>query len=125
MDIPDRFIPTVKLNPKTADRTSLIKTKGLFIKGPIPMAWLSGVAKLPGKSMQVALALFWLAAMRPNDKVKMTRQAMRLFNVSDDSYRDAIPRLEAAGLIKVWRAPGRRAQVEIVRDIAPATKPGL
>ena len=43
----------------------------------------------------------------------------KYFNVSDDAYRDALPRLEEAGLIKVWRAPGKRAQVEIVRTITP------
>lgn len=89
------------------------------------MSWLSSAAKLPGKGFHVALALFWLAGMKPQGKVKMTRQAHNLFNVSNDAYRDALQRLEEAGLIKVWPAPGQRAQVEIVHHIAQATESGL
>jgi DNA-binding FadR family transcriptional regulator len=83
------------------------------------MVWLSAVAKLPGKALNVALALFWLAGMNPQQKIKMTRHALDLFKVSDDSYRDALSRLADAGLIKVWPAPGQRALVEIVRGATP------
>jgi hypothetical protein len=121
----DRLVPTVKLNYSATQGFQAAKRQELFIKGPIPMSWLSPAAKLPGKAVHVALALFWLAGMKPQGKVKMTRQAQNLFNVSNDAYRDALPRLEEEGLIKVWRAPGQRAQVEIVRHIAPATEPGL
>lgn len=91
------------------------KEGDLFIKGPLPMGWLSKAAKLPGKAIQVALALWWLAGMKPQQKVKVTQQALKLLNVSNDAYRDALPRLEGIGLIKVSRAPGQRAMVEIVR----------
>jgi DNA-binding FadR family transcriptional regulator len=53
--------------------------------------------------------------MKPQQKVKVTQQALKLLNVSNDAYRDALPRLEGIGLIKVSRAPGQRAMVEIVR----------
>ncbi len=96
----------------------------LFIKGPIPMAWISSAANLPGKSILVALAFFWLAGMKQQQKVKITRQALELFNVSDDAYRDALIRLEQAGLIKVSRAQGQRALVEIVRHITLENQPG-
>ena len=96
----------------------------LFIKGPIPMEWISSAANLPGKAIQVALAFFWLAGMKPHQKVKITRQALELFNVSDDAYRDALIRLEQAGLIKVSRAQGQRALVEIVRHITLENQPG-
>lgn len=83
------------------------------------MAWISSAADLPGKAVHVALAIFWLVGMRPQRQVKMTRKALNLFNVSEDAYRDALPRLEAAGLIKVSRFPGQRALVEIVRHTTP------
>jgi hypothetical protein len=119
MYIPDRLVPAVALRYLPDHRFRPVKRAEPFIKGPIPMAWLSSAAKLPGKVIHVALGLFWLAGMKPQQKIKMTRQALDLFNVSNDAYRDALLRLEAAGLIKVWRAPGQRAQVEIVRDITP------
>lgn len=121
----DRSVPTVKLKYSATQGFQANKREGLFVKGPIPMSWLSSAARLPGKSVHVALALFWLAGMKPQGKVKMTRQAQNLFNVSDDAYRDALPRLEEAGLIKVWRAPGQRAQVEIVDHFTKVNEPGL
>jgi hypothetical protein len=119
MYLPDRLVPTVKLRYTPDHGFKPVKRGEPFIKGPIPMSWISCAAKLPGKAIHVALALFWLAGMKPLHKIKVTRQALKYFSVSDDAYRDALPRLEEAGLIKVWRAPGKRAQVEIVRTITP------
>ena len=34
-----------------------------FLKGPIPMAWLNAAAKLPGKTLNVGIAIWWLAGM--------------------------------------------------------------
>jgi DNA-binding FadR family transcriptional regulator len=89
------------------------------------MAWVSATAKLPEKVINVALALFWLDGMKQHRGVRMTRQALQLFNVSDDAYRDALVRLEEAGLISVTRAAGQRAQVEIVRYADPVDLPIL
>ncbi len=111
----DRLVPTVMLRYTQNEGFKPTRQRDLFIKGPIPMEWISSAANLPGKSIQVALAFFWLAGMKQQQKVKITRQALELFNVSDDAYRDALPRLEAAGLIRVSPAPGQRALVEIVR----------
>lgn len=121
----DRLIPTVKLRYSPDKGLSPVKQGDLFIRGPIPMAWISAAATLPGKALHVALALFWLAGMKPQQKIKITRQALGLFSVSDDAYRDALPRLTAAGLIKVWPAPGQRALVEIVRGATPKMNPVL
>ncbi len=124
MDVPDRLIPVVKLRHTLGGRFNCVRLGDLFIKGPIPMAWLSCAAKLPGKAIQVALALFWLAGMTPKDKIKMTQQALNLFNVSNDAYHDSLPRLETAGLIKVWRAIGQRAQVKIIPNGESNQLPG-
>jgi hypothetical protein len=117
----DRQVPTVKMKFSPDQGYKVSAPGDLFIKGPIPMGWIAVAAKLPGKAIHAALALFWLAGMKPQGKIKMTRQALNLFNVSDDAYRDALPRLEKAGLVRVWRAPGQRAQVEIVRDVTPVS----
>ena len=117
MYLDDRLVPTVKLKFTPGQGCNLAKRSNLFIKGPIPMEWVTKASGLPGKAIHVALAIWWLAGMRPLDKLKVTRQALNLLHVSDDAYRDALPRLEQAGLIKVWRAPGQRAQVEIVHNI--------
>ena len=89
------------------------------------MDWISAAAKLPGKAIHVALALYWMDGMNPQKRFKITRRALDLFNVSDDAYRDALLRMEAATLIRVSRSPGQRAMVEIVRDISKENNPVL
>jgi DNA-binding FadR family transcriptional regulator len=91
------------------------------------MDWIAKAAKLPGKAVQTALALWWLAGMKPQQKIKISRQALELMNVSDDAYRDALRRLDQAGLINVFRMPGQRPMVEIlyVSDQDHATGPSI
>ena len=113
----DQNVPTVKLKYEQSNGFVTARQQGFFIKGPLPMEWMSKAALLPGKAIQVALALWWLAGMKPQQKIKVTRQALNFFNVSNDAYRDALLRLELSGLVKVSRLPGQRAQVEIVTNI--------
>lgn len=124
MSTDDRFIPYEKLRYTQGLGFSKAKQVSLFIKGPIPMDWISAAAKLPGKAIHVALALCWMDGMNPQKRFKITRRALELFKVSDDAYRDALLRMEAAKLIRVSRSPGQRALVEIVRDITQGKQPG-
>ena len=85
-----------------------------FLKGPIPMAWLNAAAKLPGKTLNVGLAIWWLAGMSKTTAFKLTRKALNQLGVSRDAASDALRRLEDNGLILVKRLPGQRPTVEIV-----------
>ncbi len=87
----------------------------LFIKGPVPVAWLAAAAKLPGKALNVGLAIHWLAGMSAGKPFKMTRRSQELFALSDDAARDGLQRLEGAGLITVLRRPGQRPLISILR----------
>ena len=91
-----------------------VRQKAHFLKGPIPMPWLSKAADLPGKSLNVALAIHWLYGMARGKSVTITQLALANFRVSNDAYLDALPRLEAAGLIRVQRAAGRRAIITVL-----------
>jgi hypothetical protein len=124
MSTDDRLIPHEKLRYTHGLGFSKAKQVSLFIKGPIPMDWISAAAKLPGKAIHVALALYWMDGMNPQKRFKITRRALEQFKVSDDAYRDALLRMEAAKLIRVSRSPGQRALVEIVRDITQGKQPG-
>lgn len=86
---------------------------GLFLKGPIPIRWLGAVCALPGKTVQVALAIWWLASMKNFEPIKVTKRALALFHVSNDAYRDAVRRLTEAGLISCTTAPGQRSLIKI------------
>ena len=93
-----------------------------FLKGPIPMAWLNVAARLPGKTLNVGLAIWWLAGMSNTTAFKLTRKALDQLAVSRDAASDALKRLEDNGLILVKRLPGQRSTVEILPVAQGVTK---
>ncbi len=119
----DGDITVTRLRYSASDKT-LVKAPStgssyvgakLFIKGPVPLEWLSAVAKLPGKCLNVAMAIQWLMGMSGGKPAKLTAKALRSLNVSDDTTSDCLRRMEQAGLIDVTRQPGQRSVI-CVRD---------
>jgi hypothetical protein len=80
----------------------------------IPLSWLSQAAKLPGKTLQVALTLWYLRSTSDGGAVKLTKKALELFNVNRETAGDAVCRLEEEGLITVDRQPGMKHTVMIL-----------
>jgi hypothetical protein len=105
-------VKRVELDPKTGMWVEN-KQSAFFIKGPIPLPWLSIAAGLPGKAINVALAICWLAGMASSNSVKVSAKALAYFCISQDAYRDGLARLEAAGLVEVDRRAGQRAIISI------------
>ena len=92
------------------------------LKGPIPMAWLNEAARLPGKALNLGIAIWWLAGMAQTKTFKLTGKALAQLGVSRDAAADALKRLEGRGLIRVQRAPGQRPTVEILSVARKVTK---
>jgi len=78
------------------------------------MPWLSRAAYLPGKTLSVAIALWWLYGMGSGQPFKLTRTALKYFNIGRDATSDALCRLEEAGLIEVKRTKGQRPTITIL-----------
>ncbi|MGJ0486012.1 MAG: hypothetical protein ACR65R_15970 [Methylomicrobium sp.] len=88
--------------------------------GLIRYDWLAEVGKLSGKSLNLGIALSWMAVVRGGPRVQLGRRVMARFSLSRDACYDALRRLEAHGLIKVWRLPGRSPMVTLLeRDGRP------
>jgi hypothetical protein len=88
--------------------------------GLIRYDWLAEVGKLSGKSLHLGVALAWMAVLRGGPRVQLGRRVMARFSLSRDASYDALRRLEAHGLIKVWRLPGRSPMVILLeRDGQP------
>ena len=86
------------------------------------MAWLNEAAKLPGKALNVGIAIWWLRGMAKTKTFKLTGKALDQLDVSRDAASSALKRLEAQGLIRVQRAPGQRPAVEILSVADGVTK---
>ena len=78
------------------------------------MAWLSKAAQLPGKTLHVAMALWWLHGMAKGKPLKLTQKALDYFNVSRYAVRGGLALLERQGLIGVERKAGQRPTISIL-----------
>ena len=96
-----------------------VPKKALFVRGPIPLQWLEKAAHLPGKTLNVAIALWWLHGMAKNKPFKVTGKALKALNIGRDTASTSLTRLEQAGLIRLIKNSGQRPTISIVESIAP------
>jgi len=75
-----------------------------FLKGPIPCSWLNAAARCSGKAFQVAMALWQVAGIRSDPRVRLPQKHLREMGVSPGSARRGLVALEAAGLVAVERS---------------------
>jgi hypothetical protein len=113
MPVDDKDIPTVRhrYTPESSGLVERPKSEP-FLKGPISLDWISRIAQMPGKALNVALAIRWLSDMSDDRPIKLTKIAMQKFNFSKDAANDAIKIMERENFIKVLRPPGQKALIE-------------
>ncbi len=106
-------IPEIKISPSPAEK---ILSKKTFIKGPIPLPWVTKAAFLPGhKTLQVGLLLWYTSGLAKSKKgLKITSTACELFSISSSTLRRSLETLETAGLIYVNRSPGKKHRIDLV-----------
>jgi len=85
-----------------------------FLKGPIPLAWLSRAAALPGRALQVGLAIWFLAGLKKTRTVTLTNAVLKDFGVDRHAKYRGLAVLEGAGLIAVERQPGHAPRVTLL-----------
>ncbi len=85
-----------------------------FIAGPIPIPWITHAASLPGKSLSVALAVWFESRKRYWKPIRAGNALLSRFHVSRQQGYRALNMLESAGLISIERHRGRSPVVTIV-----------
>jgi hypothetical protein len=85
-----------------------------FIKGPLPLTWVRQAAALPGKTLHVALTLWYLVGLQKTKTVRLTAKPLTAMGVSRDAKYDALTRLMQAGLVTIEQQPGRVPVVTLV-----------
>ena len=92
-----------------------------FIKGPLPLTWMTLAAQLPGKTLQVALALWYLSGLQKTLTVRLASKTLEKFGVSRDAKYEALERLALLGLIQIQQDQGKAPMVTLL-VLADATK---
>ena len=86
----------------------------LFLKGPVPIEWLSASGRRPGKAMHVAVVIWFLSGLKRRKRVKLEPSKLRLFGITPQSANRGLKQLESVGLISVERKRGRAPWVTIL-----------
>lgn len=113
--VADAQIPVTRFayNKETESHTARAPTKK-FIKGPIPMDWISRANALPGKAGAVGLALWFLAGVQKSQTVKLTGEVEKIAGCGRKAVYAGLAALEGAGLVSVERRKGARASIAIL-----------
>lgn len=78
----------------------------MFLKGPIPWAWLEVAGGAKGKALQVAMVLWLEAGMKRTAKVKLPHARLRAMGVDRHAARRGLAELEGRALVTVERRQG-------------------
>lgn len=92
------------------------KQEGMFIKGPIPLDWITRAARLPGRTMNTAMALWFLAGLCSSDTIRLSKKTYGQFSVTRSSVSRHLNCLEKEGLIRVNKRLGRLSKVTILKN---------
>jgi len=85
-----------------------------FLRGPIPLGWLSVAANLPGKALHVSMAIWHRASLEQNGTVSLGNNLLDSFGVKPDAKRRALLALEGASLISIERRENRNPIVTLL-----------
>ncbi len=112
----DKDIPVSRLSfNKDTMKHSVVVTKRAyhFIKGPIPFDWMQNAASLPGKTLAIALSLWYLKGLKGALTFSVTSKAVGLADCSRQAYSRGLNSLVLAGLIEVDQQAGRRPVITL------------
>lgn len=90
------------------------KKKSFFLKGPIPLCWLTPCSQLGGKALNVGLAIWFLAYLTKSSKVKLTHRTIEKFGLNRHSSYRGLARIEKAGLVSVVRKTGNCPNITLL-----------
>lgn len=85
-----------------------------FIRGPIPLWWVTTAATLPGKALAVGLALWYRKGLTKSDMVRPSWKLWAKFGIGRQAAYRALRHLETAGLVTVVRSVGKNPFITII-----------
>ncbi len=110
--LPDSLKPqAIPAKPKVVVKPSI---QGRFLKGPVPLAWLIKASCLPGKTLEVAIVLWFLSGVKKTTTIALPNKIMDEFGIDRHAKRRALLAMEQARLIAVSQKTGRSPVVTIL-----------
>lgn len=113
--VPER----ASIEPRARRRPPRPGPKEWFLKGPIPWNWLSRASMAGGKTLTVAVGLWFRAGLTKSREVKLTKRVLFDLGLSRFAVYRGLLALEGAGLVVLDRRRGRKAIVTLLDAPAP------
>lgn len=108
--MPPIDLASIRISPRTVkftnERLPRPQDGRHFLKGPIPLDWLEIASRLPGRSLHVGIALWFLGGMHKSRVIPLSNHTSRRFGLDRNSKYRGLDWLEQAGLISVKRTSG-------------------
>jgi hypothetical protein len=80
----------------------------------VNMVWIAAAAALPGRTANVAIAIWSLVCATGRVAVELTPATLRRYGVSREAGHDALSRMAQAGLLALDRARGRHPRLTVL-----------
>jgi hypothetical protein len=113
-DVEDFRLPCSATTVPSSGKPQRFRKGEKFLRGPIPWAWLSVAARLPGKALAVALVIWHLAGFKNTTTIELSRVPLKSLGVSRQAAYRGLKKLENAALVKAERHSGRKTRVTIL-----------
>jgi hypothetical protein len=113
-DVDSLRLPSYVAAPVSPSKPVRFRRGQRFLRGPIPWDWLSVAAGLPGKALQVGLAVWHLAGLKNAMTAELSRVPLENLGVTRQAGYRGLKALENAGLIKAERRRGCKTRVTIL-----------
>lgn len=99
---------------KTHSQSSGSAKSDPFLKGPIPLWWLQGAARLGKRPLVVGLALWFQLGVTKRNPVILSNVAVRRWGMDRYGKYRALRALEKAGLVAVENRGYQSASVKVL-----------
>jgi hypothetical protein len=107
--------PSLLVTPNQNGATELIRGFfGLFIKGPIPLAWLQKANALGGSTGTVAAGLWFYAGLNKSRRFRIDRRLDQLCCVTRQTRNMVLGRLQSHRLINIYPKKGAYPTIEVL-----------
>ena len=81
----------------------------------IPLSWIHQASRLPGKALQVGIAVWHLVGVSKSRTVTLTRSRLGQFGLHHETGRRGLLALEKAGLVRVERSGNKSPRITPVK----------
>ena len=89
-----------------------------FLKGPVPLNWISRATQLSGSAWHVGTAIWYLVGLTNSPTVKLTQATLDLLGISRYAKYRALAELKTAGLISFDAIAGKNPKITVIGHVS-------